>query len=455
MSITPAGSFASSTSSNTLAVTTAHVGDAIFCYASATNQSQQAVGVTGGNATGWVEVAGPISDSGIGASTTIWMGTVTAVGQATITVTWNSPPAGRCIDSLQFTAGLGAGTVWSVDNAQAATRLSTATRTVTFPTLTPTAGGSLYTGIAVCAGSGGAGSTPGFVYNTSDGFANIVLYNLNVTAASAPTGTDSVTANAIAAAVLIKASAGGGGGTGDTTPPSVPTGLAATPSATQVALAWNAASDNIAVTGYTVRRDGVVVGTPTGTTFTDTGVTAGGSYSYTVDAADAAGNHSAQSAPASATVPGSTVLEDFEDTTYNVAISGTWTRTTTQAQAGTGSLRSGAITDNQTTDAVVAVPAGATACSFWYRVSSESGYDFFDFLTDAISQLHLSGTIGWTQSPSYDLTGVTTLTFRYAKDVSVSAGEDAAYIDNLAFTLPAAAGPSPAYADQFLPFLSA
>ena len=92
----------------------------------------------------------------------------------------------------------------------------------------------------------------------------------------------------------------------DTVPPSVPTGLTATPAAGKVDLAWTASTDNVAVTGYRVRRDNVDI-TPTtgitGTTFSDTTVTAATTYSYTVSALDAATNQSAQSTPATATTP--------------------------------------------------------------------------------------------------------------------------------------------------------
>jgi cellulose 1,4-beta-cellobiosidase len=50
------------------------------------------------------------------------------------------------------------------------------------------------------------------------------------------------------------------------------------------------------VTGYKIYRGGSLVGNSTSTTFTDTGLTAGTSYTYTVAANDAAGNISAQSA---------------------------------------------------------------------------------------------------------------------------------------------------------------
>lgn len=91
-------------------------------------------------------------------------------------------------------------------------------------------------------------------------------------------------------------------GTPDTTPPSVPGGLAASGvSASQISVSWNASTDNVGVTGYNVYRAGTKVGTASNTTFLDGGLSAATSYSYTVAAFDAAGNTSAQSGAVSAT----------------------------------------------------------------------------------------------------------------------------------------------------------
>ncbi|QRN94206.1 alpha-amylase [Archangium violaceum] len=88
----------------------------------------------------------------------------------------------------------------------------------------------------------------------------------------------------------------------DTTPPSTPTGLAAaTKTDRSVKLSWSAASDNVAVTGYDIFRNGTQVGTSTGASYTDSGLTASTTYSYTVKARDAAGNLSSASAALSVT----------------------------------------------------------------------------------------------------------------------------------------------------------
>jgi hypothetical protein len=87
----------------------------------------------------------------------------------------------------------------------------------------------------------------------------------------------------------------------DTTPPTVPAPVAA-PSPDRVVLSWPASTDDVGVAGYRAYRSNTLLRTTTSTTWTDFVVTPGASYSYRVDAFDAAGNVAA-SAPVSVTVP--------------------------------------------------------------------------------------------------------------------------------------------------------
>ncbi|GAB3891089.1 hypothetical protein GCM10029964_063690 [Kibdelosporangium lantanae] len=66
-------------------------------------------------------------------------------------------------------------------------------------------------------------------------------------------------------------------------------------------LSWSASSDNVGVSGYRVYRNGTQVGTTSGTSFTDTGLSGSTRYTYTVAAYDAAGNVSSQSSSVTAT----------------------------------------------------------------------------------------------------------------------------------------------------------
>lgn len=92
--------------------------------------------------------------------------------------------------------------------------------------------------------------------------------------------------------------------TTDTTAPSVPTGLAATTqTSASITLAWNASTDNSGgsgVAGYSVYRNGTLVGSPATPSFTDSALQADTAYTYTVRARDNAGNTSAASAQISA-----------------------------------------------------------------------------------------------------------------------------------------------------------
>src|SRR5579884_2069812 len=90
--------------------------------------------------------------------------------------------------------------------------------------------------------------------------------------------------------------------TADTTAPSVPGGLVAVAGDQQVSVSWAASSDpDSTVAGYYVLRDGSRVANVTGTSFTDSGLTNGSSYSYSVEAYDPSGNVSAASSAVSAT----------------------------------------------------------------------------------------------------------------------------------------------------------
>ncbi|WP_405147382.1 alpha-amylase family glycosyl hydrolase [Sphaerisporangium sp. NBC_01403] len=89
----------------------------------------------------------------------------------------------------------------------------------------------------------------------------------------------------------------------DTTPPTVPGGLAVTASGTTATLTWTASTDNVGVTGYEISR-AKGTGTPVvlpagGTSYSDARLDAQTTYTYKVRALDAAGNASAYGASVS------------------------------------------------------------------------------------------------------------------------------------------------------------
>jgi uncharacterized protein (TIGR03437 family) len=129
----------------------------------------------------------------------------------------------------------------------------------------------------------------------------------------------------------------------DTQPPTVPGTLTASAvSTSQVNLSWTASTDNIDVAGYRLERcqgagcsNFAQIASPDGsaTTYNDTGLAIGASYSYRMRAVDAAANLSAYSSTATAvtsapdsqppTAPGALMT-----TTSGTQINLSWTRST-------------------------------------------------------------------------------------------------------------------------------
>jgi chitodextrinase len=146
-----------------------------------------------------------------------------------------------------------------------------------------------------------------------------------------PNTTYSYTVSAYDAAGNESAAAGPVSATtlADISAPSQPTHLVATAiSASQINLTWTASSDDVGVVGYQIVRNGNVVQSTANTAYSDTGLTAGTTYTYAVIAYDAAGNLSAPSAQVSATttapdtqpptVPGSVTATAVSNLQINV-----------------------------------------------------------------------------------------------------------------------------------------
>ena len=99
--------------------------------------------------------------------------------------------------------------------------------------------------------------------------------------------------------------------------PTVPTGLGATNiSFTSLTLSWNASTDNKAVTGYEIFRNGSSIGSSPTPSYNVTGMVAGTAYTFTVRAKDAAGNNSPQSTTLNATTIGNGLIAywSFDET---------------------------------------------------------------------------------------------------------------------------------------------
>lgn len=143
-------------------------------------------------------------------------------------------------------------------------------------------------------------------------------------------------------------------------------------------------------------------------------------------------------------VAGSLLNQTFEGNTITpltTAGNQNWITQSTQVLAGTYAAKSGPITDSQNTrvDYTVTVPTGGATLSFYYKVSSESGFDYLRFYIDGVQQNQWSGVIGWTQLTTTLAAGSRTLRWEYTKDNSTASGDDAAYLDNITISTAAPA----------------
>jgi len=111
----------------------------------------------------------------------------------------------------------------------------------------------------------------------------------------------------------------------DTDAPASPGNVAAVADTqTQALVTWDAATDNVAVTGYQVWRDNVQIATTTLLSYVDNPVIASTTYLYYITAFDAVGNVSASSSVVSLTMPSDIVS----------------TPSVTSSSAGSGRLQS-------------------------------------------------------------------------------------------------------------------
>ncbi|MGO8671962.1 MAG: choice-of-anchor tandem repeat GloVer-containing protein, partial [Capsulimonadaceae bacterium] len=220
--------------------------------------------------------------------------------------------------------------------------------------------------------AGAEGSTPvqtGITATTTTvtGLSSETTYFFMVTALVA--GTESAPTNEASATPLPQI-------------PAVPTGLTATPGDTQVSLSWSSSSG---ATSYYVYRgtatggeSATPVGTATGTTYTDTGLTNGVAYYYKVAAVNGGGT-SAESSEASATPepPIPSVPTSLTATPGNTQVSLSWSSssgaTSFNVYRGTASGSEGS-TPVGTASGTTYTDTGLTnGVAYYYKVAAVNG----------------------------------------------------------------------------------
>lgn len=114
-----------------------------------------------------------------------------------------------------------------------------------------------------------------------------------------------------------------------------------------------------------------------------------------------------------------------------------WSIQTVLPHSGTRSLRSPPIGDSASTSTVLSLK-GPGLLTFWYIVSSESGYDWLRIFIDGVQVVATTGTNNVYQLFQQQITGEGnhTVTFTYAKDSSQGHGYDSGFIDDIQFFPP-------------------
>lgn len=135
-------------------------------------------------------------------------------------------------------------------------------------------------------------------------------------------------------------------------------------------------------------------------------------------------------------VPTTVLSQTFEGNTITpltTSGSANWATQTAQIYAGTYAAVSGNIGNNQNTSIQYSatIPSGGSTFSFYYKVSSESGFDFLRFYIDGVQQGEWSGDVNWAQFSTTLTAGSHTLTWTYSKDGSSIGGLDKAFLDNI------------------------
>jgi hypothetical protein len=131
----------------------------------------------------------------------------------------------------------------------------------------------------------------------------------------------------------------------------------------------------------------------------------------------------------------SLIVENFESGAFEIfdwQMSGDapWTITTVTPYEGTYAARSGVIGDDMSSNLVLSYEvAFADTISYYYKVSTESNYDYLKFSVNGEQLDEWSGEVPWSRAVYVVDAGEQTFRWRYEKDYSVSSGSDCVWID--------------------------
>ena len=195
-------------------------------------------------------------------------------------------------------------------------------------------------------------------------------------------------------------------GSTDTVAPTAPTVTASGTTQTTTNLSWSGATDNVAVTGYDIYKDGALLGsTTTATTYAVTGLTTSTTYIFTVKAKDAAGNVSVASNALSVTT-----LAPVPDTTAPTAatLSASGTTLTTTNLSWTGATDNVGVTGYDVYKDSVLLGSTTTATSYAVTgLTASTTYAFTVKAKDAAGNVSIASNIVTVTTLTPDTTAPT------------------------------------------------
>lgn len=125
---------------------------------------------------------------------------------------------------------------------------------------------------------------------------------------------------------------------------------------------------------------------------------------------------------------------DFSQFDWEFEGDADWFVTDADSYEGVYSAQSSDIGDGQTAGLYLEFNVYAEdTISFWYKVSSESGWDYLQFYIDDELIDEWSGEIPWSYFDYVVPVGTHVFKWVYDKDFSISSGQDAAWIDYIVF----------------------
>ena len=119
--------------------------------------------------------------------------------------------------------------------------------------------------------------------------------------------------------------------------------------------------------------------------------------------------------------------------TWTTGGDASWFGQTAVTKYGAAAAQSGPISHNQQTWMQTTV-VGPGTLSFWWRVSSESNWDWLEFYINGVRQNRIAGNVSWQQKTYSLSTGTNVLQWRYVKDTSVNSGSDCGWVDKVVWT---------------------